>query len=222
MAVQRIRVKYGRTGELQYISHLDMMRAWHRAFRRAGISLAYSDGYTPRPRFSMAAALPVGVTAEGELMDLFLKRRLSPFYFLKLLSQQLPQGLQVIEAYDVPLGLPSLQSQVRKAEYRVVVATEATSEAIRATIGSLLEKKTLPWEHLRDKEVRRYDLRAQVYDIRLDGLDGGEATLVMLLKTEPSGSGRPEQVVAALGLPVPPRSIHRTRLLLAEPELGER
>ena len=122
-----------------------------------------------------------------------------------------------VVAYDISPDLPSLQSQVRKAEYRVVVEAQAAQEAIEAAIRSLLERESLPWEHWRDKELHRYDLRAQVHDLRLAGLTNGEAVLEMLLKTEPSGSGRPEQVVAALGLSLHPKSIHRTRLLLADP-----
>lgn len=215
MAVQRLRVTYGRSGPLTYISHLDMMRMWQRAFRRAGIPVAYSTGHFPRPRFSLGAPLPVGVTADAELMDVYLKRRLSPFYFLKLIGPQLPQGVEVTETQDVPLDWPSLQSQVEKAEYRVVVAADAGPQAIEEAIGSLLARDSLPWEHQRDKEVRRYDLRAMVHDLWLEESGDGEATLAMLLRCDPTGSGRPEQVVAALGLPLPPKAIHRKRLLLA-------
>ncbi len=217
MATQRIRAKYGRSGPLAYISHLDMMRMWQRAFRRAEIPVAISTGQFHRPRFSLGAPLPVGVTAEGELMDVFLKRRMSPFYFMKQLGPRLPDGLEVTEAYDVPLDWPSLQSQVSKAEYLVVVEAEPGAAIIQEAVGSFMDKESLPWEHQRDKEVRRYDIRAQVHALRLVDSTDDLATLEMTLKCDPSGSGRPEQVVAALGLQVPPRSIHRKGLSLAAP-----
>ncbi len=217
MAVQRIRVKYGRGPELQYIAHLDMMRLWERAFRRAGIPVAYSEGNTPRPRLSIAAALPLGVTSEAELLDVYLVRRLSPFYFLKRLEPQAPPALRVSEAHDVPIDWPSLQSQVREADYQVVVATEAAPEAIEEAVRALLDRQEVPWEHRRDKEVRRYNLRELVRNLWLARKDNGLATLGMTLKTDPSASGRPEQVVAALGLPARLESVHRTRLALAEP-----
>ena len=218
MAVQRIRVTYGRSGPLTYISHLDMMRMWQRAFRRGGVPVAYSTGQFHRPRFSLGAPLPVGVTADGELMDVYMKRRMSPFYFLKQVGQQLPQGVEINEAQDVPLDWPSLQSQVLKAEYAVVVTMhgDAGVESIEEAIREFVERESLPWEHQRDQEIRRYDLRAQVHDLWVEGGAEGEATLGMLLKCDPAGSGRPEQVVAALGLPLPPRAIHRKRLLLAD------
>ncbi len=217
MALQRVRVKYGRKGPIKFISHLDMMRMWQRAFRRAGVPVARSEGSMPRPKFSLAAPLPVGVTADAELMDVYLNRRLSPFYLIKKLSPQLPAGIEVTEANDIPLEWPSLQSQVQQAEYRVTVETDQPAPLIEKAIRELLDKQTLPWEHRRDTEVRRYDLRAQVHDLWLESSKPDEAVLGMTLKTDPSGSGRPEQVAAALGLPAPPKAIHRTRLVLAAP-----
>lgn len=222
MAVQRVRIRYGRMGDLQYIAHLDMMRLWERAFRRAALPVAFSEGAVPRPRLSIAAALPVGVTSEAELMDVFLKRRVSPFYLLKRLEQQVPRDVQLFEAQDVPLDWPSLQSQVRKAEYRVVARTEAAGDELQRSIRSLLETRSLPWEHQRDQEVRRYDLRELVHDLWLVDRADGTATVGMLLKTDPSGSGRPEQVMAALGITTPLEEVHRTRLVLAEPERRSR
>ena len=165
MAVQRVRVKYGRSDALQFVSHLDMMRLCERAFRRAGLPLAYSEGHMPRPRLSIAAALPVGVTSEAELLDVYLNRRVSPFYFLKQLEPQLPEGVRAYEAVDVPMDWPSLQSQVREAEYHVTVAMDASSHAIQAALDGFLDRQSVPWEHRRDKEVRRYDLRELVHDL---------------------------------------------------------
>ena len=221
MAVQRLRVKYGRSGELRFIAHLDVMRLWHRAMRRAGIAMAYSEGSTPRPRLSIAAALPVGVTSEGELLDVYLKRRISPFYFLKRIQGAIPETLLVYEAEDIPMDAPSLQSQIRLAEYRVGVAADGEVEAVEDSVGTLLDKESIPWEHRRDKEVRRYDLRALVHELWVEERSNGAVTLGMVLKADPNASGRPEQIVAALGLPAPDW-VHRTRLLLAvDLERGE-
>ncbi|KPK23033.1 MAG: hypothetical protein AMJ70_04475, partial [Dehalococcoidia bacterium SG8_51_3] len=72
--MQRLRIKYCRGEELKYISHLDIMRLWQRALNRAGISLAYSEGFHPHPKISLAAPLAIGVTSEAELMDVTLTR----------------------------------------------------------------------------------------------------------------------------------------------------
>ncbi|UCG84296.1 MAG: DUF2344 domain-containing protein, partial [Dehalococcoidia bacterium] len=72
--MQRLRVTFSRSDSLKFISHLDMMRLWQRALRRADIPLAYSQGFSPHPRLSLAAPLAIGVTSSAELMDVFLQR----------------------------------------------------------------------------------------------------------------------------------------------------
>ncbi|MDP2952148.1 MAG: hypothetical protein Q8O76_02375, partial [Chloroflexota bacterium] len=77
-------------------------------------------------------------------------------------------------------------------------------------------KESLPWQHLRNGEVRRYDLRALVEGLWLLEHRDGMIVLGMRLRADSLGSGRAEQVTAALGFAQPPRAIHRTQLLLAQ------
>src|SRR4030042_1136628 len=80
--MQRLRLKFSRGQELKFLSHLDLMRLWERALRRAGLPLAYSEGFTPHPQIALAAPLLVGVTSDAELMDVSLSRWVSPQSFL--------------------------------------------------------------------------------------------------------------------------------------------
>jgi radical SAM-linked protein len=216
MKVQRLRVTFCRGEEVKYITHLDLMRLWERALRRAAIPLAYSQGYSPGPRISLAAPLPVGVTSSGELMDVYLSRRVTPYHFIKAVSQQLPPGIAMREVREVGLGLPSLQSQVRWSEYQVDVSTERSGEEVQEALAKLLAAESLSWQHQRDKEVRRYDLRSLVHDLWLEGVGDGLCALGMRLRTDSRASGRAEQVAAALGFSEPPLRIHRRRLILEE------
>jgi radical SAM-linked protein len=216
MRVQRLRVTFSRGEEVKHITHLDLMRFWERALRRAAIPLAYSEGYSPGPRISLAAPLPVGVTSSGELMDVYLSRRVTPYDFIKAVGQQLPAGIAIGEVREVGLGLPSLQSQVRWSEYQVDVATDRSREDVQEAVAELLAAESLPWQHQRDKEVRRYDLRPLVHDLRLEVLGDGLCTLEMRLRTDSQAAGRAEQVAAALGFSEPPLRIHRRRLILEE------
>jgi hypothetical protein len=115
---------------------------------------------------------------------------------------------------EVGLGLPSLQSQVRSAEYRVIVDTDKKPNEVETAINSLLSSDELPWQHARDKEVRKYDLRTLVDDLWLIEHHSPEFTIGMKLRCDSSGTGRPEQVLAALGFTVYPKSIHRTKFIL--------
>jgi len=214
MKAQRMRVTFARDEEAKYITHLDLMRSWERALRRAEIPVAYSEGFSPHPQIAMAAPLPVGVTSEVELMDVFLEQVMAPASFCDRVAAQLPDGLRVVRADEAGLTLPSLQGEVRAVEYEVDFVREAgLAEEARRRADEFLAAETWQWEQRREDETRTYDLRALVHDVAVAENEGA-LRLRMLLRADSSGSGRPEQVAAALGLPQPLR-IHRTRLLLA-------
>jgi radical SAM-linked protein len=212
--MQRLRIRFCRGEEVKYISHLDIMRLWQRALNRAGVPLAYSEGFNPHPRMSLAVPLALGVTSEAELMDIVVAKWISPHAFIAAVSQQLPPGIEVCQVYNAPLTMPSLQSQVRYAEYMVEMETGKGQKEIESAIASLLSKKSLPWQHQRDTGLRHYDLRALIDDLWLAGEDGECCTIGMRLRCDSNGSGRPEQVAAALGFEQYPKSIHRTKLIL--------
>jgi len=122
--MQRLRITFSRAEEVKYISHLDLMRLWERALRRAAIPMAYSQGFSPHPKISLTAPLAIGVTSDGEVMDILLQKRVSPYFFIKVVSEQLPSGIGILGVEQVSLTAPSLQSQVREAEYRVEVEAD--------------------------------------------------------------------------------------------------
>jgi len=213
--MQRLRIKFSRGEEIKFISHLDLMRCWERAMRRAAVPLAYSEGFTPHPRISLAAPLALGVTSEAELMDIGLSRWVSPHWFTEGVGRQLPAAIKILGVVPVALTLPSLQAAVRLAEYRVEVEPEMARGEIEAAVERLLDLGELPWHHQRDTGERRYDLRALIEDMWVIDWSASLGVLGMSLRCDSRGSGRPEQVTLALGLATPPKSIHRTKLVLA-------
>ena len=212
--MQRLRIRFCRGQEVKFISHLDILRLWQRALHRAEIPLAYSEGFSPHPRISLAAPLPIGVTSQAELMGILCTKWVSPHFLTAAVSQQLPLGIEILQVYPVALTMPSLQSQVRYAEYRVEVETEQRQQDIESAISNLLSLKHLPWQHQRDSGTRNYDLRALIDDLWLIDWHSGYCTLGMRLRCDNSGSGRPEQVTTALGFTHHPQLIHRTKLIL--------
>ena len=212
--MQRLRVRFSRGQEVKFISHLDIMRLWQRALHRAMIPLAYSEGFSPHPRISLAVPLPMGVTSEAELMDIVCTKWVSPHFFTAAVSQQLPPGIKILYVYPIALTMPSLQSQVSCTEYQVEVETEKDQKEVESVINSLLLVKHLPWQHQRDTGPRRYDLRALIDDLWLIDWHRRYCTVGMRLYCDNRGSGRPEQVTAALGFTHRPQSIYRTRLIL--------
>ena len=175
-----------------------IMRLWQRALNRAGIRLAYSEGFNPHPRLSLAAPLALGVTSQAELMDIFLEKWSSPHSFEAAVGRQLPGGIEILQTYNIALTLPSLQSQVAFAEYAVRVKTAKSREEVEEAIEALLKLEKLPWHHQRDTGPRHYDLRKLIDDIWLGDWQTGLATLSMKLRCDSNGSGRPEQVSLAM------------------------
>jgi radical SAM-linked protein len=212
--MQRLRLKFSRGEELKFLSHLDLMRLWERALRRAELPLAYSEGFTPHPHIALAAPLLVGVTSEAELMDVSLSRWVSPQSFTALIEKQLPRGITLLEVWPIGLQSPSLQSQVKFVEYKVEVETEKESTEVESALEDFLSLKELPWHHNRDTGARYYDLRALVDGLQLISCENCVCVIDMRLCCDEKGAGRPEQVTKALGFAKRPKSVHRTNLIL--------
>jgi len=205
---QRLRVTYAQGEAIKYISHMDLARAWERALRRAGVPLAHSQGFNPRPKMTFAAALPVGVTGEREVMDLILFRPVMPLTFGERLAPHLPPGLKVIQVEEVYFKLPSLQSLVRAADYRLEVDWAGDHQTLQARLAGFLAAGSIS----RERRGRSYDLRPLVISLHLgEALPGGYA-LYACLRQSQSGTGRHDELLYALDLADALRAASRQRL----------
>lgn len=209
---QRFRLRFAKGEALKYISHLDLARTWERVFRRAGLPVAYSKGFNPRPRFQIAAALPVGVTGWAEYLDIWLTETMACENVLSQLQPALPPGLKVLDVEEVELRAPALQSQVRAADYRAVVQSREPLEAVRTRVEALLEASTILRERQHKGRLRTYDLRPLIKRVTVEPGKAGELVLSMRLQASPEGAGRPDVVLEVLGLSLVPRRVERTNL----------
>jgi radical SAM-linked protein len=213
MSQQRLRVTFAKGPQLKYISHLDLALAWERALRRAGIPLAYSQGFNPQARLQLASGLPLGYTASAELMDIILTEPLSPEELIARVRPALPEGLHVVGAEEVPLKSPTLQSRLRQAEYRVTVETSLPGDELTSRITHLLANDRLEQQRVRKRRVETFDLRPLVDDIRLETMGQSQAVLWMRLSAGQQGNARPDAVLAALDLGDAYIQVERTKLL---------
>lgn len=209
---QRLRIRFSKGDAIKFISHLDLARTWERVFRRAGLPVAYSQGFNPRPRFQIAAALPVGVMGRAELLDVWLDQALSPEDVGAQIRSVLPPGLDAMDLEEVGLREPSLQSQLRTADYSAVVRSDEPVEAIRSRIQALLDMPTIPRQRHQKGRWQSYDLRPLVRSVTVDPAPDGAWVLRMCLQASPQGAGRPSEVLDALGLTLAPHSMERTNL----------
>jgi radical SAM family uncharacterized protein/radical SAM-linked protein len=117
--VCRAMVTFAKEEPARYLAHLDITRALQRALRRAGLPVAYGQGYHQRPRMTIARPLPLGVTGEGELCAIDLYRRCSSLEFARALHPQLPLGLALREVQVLDRLSKSPFARVARAEYTV-------------------------------------------------------------------------------------------------------
>jgi radical SAM-linked protein len=211
---RRLRITFVKGEALKYISHLDLARTWERVFRRAGLPLAYSQGFNPRPRFQIAAALPVGVTGRMELMDIWLDEPLAAEEVRSRMLSTLPPGLEVLGIEERELREPSLQSQMRAADYQATIHSQEPVEAIRTRLQALLAAPALLRQRHHKGRWQTYDLRPMILDLSVEPGREKERIVTMRLQASPQGAGRPDQVLDALGLSLAPHTIERTNLCL--------
>jgi len=158
----------------------------------------------------------VGFTGCGEVMDVVLSRRTSPYNLIKRLKLHLPLGLEILSVEEVYLSLPSLQSQMRYAEYRVMVESEETLAEMEKRVEQVLSAQSLPCQRERKGRVTEYDLRPLIDDLWIEGREGTAGVLGMRLQSDSQATGRPDEVLEAMGLGDVPRSIERTRCLFGD------
>lgn len=119
----RYRLRFEKTGRLQFLGHLDLTRAMFRAFRRARIALVYSQGFNPKPRVQFGPALAVGIESHGEYLDLWSFMRLEAETAVAAINDALPRGLSVSALREIGSDAPGLSESVRAARYLVRLPT---------------------------------------------------------------------------------------------------
>ena len=198
---QRWRIVFRRDEDARFLAHLDAMKLWERALRRAGVPVASTEGFNPRPRIVFAAPLPLGMLAEREIVDVVLCERLTVADLRSRLVGDLPAGFTLVDLCDVWLNAPSVASQLASATYRVDLSG-ADGAAVRGAVAILLAAESVQRVRQKEKRSIAYDLRPLLLSVEVigwDDTDGGHGTVrIVLLHSQDEGTGRPEEVVADL------------------------
>lgn len=204
----RIRITFAKTEAMRFTGHLDLHRAWERAFRRAGLPLAYTQGFSPHPRLNLASALPLGFTGEQEIIDAWLEHDLPILEIQAALSAALPPGLKISTIQPVELRAPTLQTELYASEFRITFLEPQPELPHRCT--ELLSASQI----LRQWRDKAYDLRPRILGLEMLPPDeDGRPRLLARLSARESATGRPEEVIAALGAAPEQARVHRTHLI---------
>ncbi|MGH9300261.1 MAG: TIGR03936 family radical SAM-associated protein, partial [Acidimicrobiales bacterium] len=168
----RVRARFSKLGKVSWTSHRDVARMWERALRRAGLPVAYTQGFSPRPRLSFGLALPTGHCSVAEYLDIDLNEEVASGYELaRTLSQVLPTGVDVLGCAVVDAGRESLQSEVTSCTWTIeVVGMDPDTLAGVATSG--MECETIPVTRERKGRQTTDDLRPAILALRKGGWDG--------------------------------------------------
>lgn len=207
----RLRIIFSKTEAMRYTSHLDLHRTWERTMRRARLPLAYSQGYNPHPRINLASALPLGFTSECEIVDIWLEDDRSLDEIASALDQAAPPGVKLQVVRKVDLRAPTLQTILISTDYIITFLDDFPE--LDGRLAELLNAESLE----RDRRGKRYDLRPLILAAQcLSDDEQSHARLHICLSALEGATGRPEEVIEALGaLPTHCR-VHRTSLNFAE------
>ena len=172
----RLAVVFTKEDPVRFVSHLDLLRLFQRAFRRAKLPLAYSQGFNPHPLMSFATALSVGFTSRGEYLDVILTEDMKPDEFIERTSVWLPEGVRIVEAFDLGSSRKSLTSAMRSAEYRAAVNFDSPvgAEELNSCIDELLSNEIVVMKKTKGG-VKPTDIRPMVLGFALEGAKGSTA-----------------------------------------------
>lgn len=212
MFLQRIRVRFAKSGSLSAISHLDLMRSFERALRRSGLPLRMSQGFNPHPKMSFPAALGVGIEGHDEIMEFDLDEWIPREEVETRLREQLPEGIHV---KDVQLGNPNDVAQAKEVTFRIEASPGMRSEGKwnAAMTEELLSKEEIPVERMRKGKLKTVNIRPMILALGMAG-----DALLARFQAGNAGSVHPEELLKALGFDVPGRRgefrIARTQVVL--------
>lgn len=210
----RVRVKWGKTPEVRFLSHLDNSRVFERALRRAKIPVAYSQGFHPHQRLAFGPPLTLGFSSEAEYFDIQLDAPYNTEMFDKL-NAALPDGFQIYQTKPLLGKGRSLSAIVNLACYRVVLPMDIGEAISKRT--EILEMESLITQRKTKTDIVEAEIRPGIIGIEIDEHDGdvvldmvtGLGTICFARPNEvvQYGFGLPEETVIAL-------PFHRTDLLI--------
>jgi radical SAM-linked protein len=199
---RRYRFEFTKLGASAYLSHLDLIRALPRAFRRAGLPLFYTSGFHPKADMTFSPALSLGVMSLGEIVDVKLTCAGDPTTWLDALTQGAPDGLRFVSARALGPGDSAISKLIDTAQYALAIPRSAMSEDdMRSRIDAALRAETLVLTRTIEGIGKKVDVRKYMRALALDdpratdaiaraGLVGDLAAVFVEIAVTPTGSAK--------------------------------
>jgi radical SAM-linked protein len=223
---QRLRVWFGKQGDMALVSHLDLLRLFDRALRRAGLPISFTGGFHPMPRISLANALALGASSSGEIVDFELNQFVEADAFRQQLADALPTDIPIYNVEELDLKASAATQLLETAEYLITVAAfeEMPSTKWQEWIDIIKTKDEI-WYEQKTKSGKTHviNLRDRLFEIELLETKTRLAESISVLRYVGSCRNdgtllRPEQILFMLeqvaSVEFQLLHIHRNRLIL--------
>ncbi|MGQ0777287.1 MAG: TIGR03936 family radical SAM-associated protein [Pseudonocardiales bacterium] len=200
-----MRLRYAKRGKLRFTSHRDVARAFERALRRAGLPMAYSQGYNPHPKLSWVGAAPTGTASEAEYVEIALIAQVDPEVVRAELDAALPDGLAVLEC--VLTGAGGLAERIEASQWRIEIPGVGAEQLRKAAHGLLAAPEVLVERVTKDGK-RHIDARAAIVCLAVEDRPVHppehdhlpECGILTVVVRQASPAVRPDDVLSALGV----------------------
>lgn len=181
-----MRIKFIKVGDMIYISHLDVQRLLQRAFRRANVELAFSQGFNPHPKMSYGNALALGVESYGEYVDIEIKDDIGSQELMDRINNQLPDGMQFEKCIELEGGERALAANIMFGDYEFEI--ENINKLDEETILKNLEKlksseSILTTRRNKKKRIVEVDIRPLIKTIDIKKVDNEKIVVSSILAT---------------------------------------
>jgi len=193
----KVRIKYTRTGQLRFLSHLELMTAIIRTFRRADIPIAYSEGFTAHPKISFGPALPVGTESESEYLDAELTYKMGMDKILSALNAQFPLGIRAIDAIYLLFKTESLSAAISGFSYIVTMPPDTACNISKEIIDEFLQKKSIIIKRKTGSGEKAIDIRPYIKELAIAS-NKPEVGLHMLIQNMDGRGCKPTEIIQAL------------------------
>lgn len=187
----KIRLKFSKTGAMKFIGHLDLMRMFQKIFRQANIPIAYSEGFNPHQIFSIAAPLPVGITSEGEYMDIKLFNDINPNFLIEEINVVCPKGISILSAVILDNDEPAAMSLVSAAKYVItqadpIITNQHIDNFVKQDIITILKKS-------KKGIINEVNIKPGIFNLVVN-----ENKIIMTISTGSVFNIKPEAVLESL------------------------
>lgn len=189
----KVRIRFAKTGALVYIGHLDVMRYFQKMFRRAGIPIAYSEGFSPHQILSFSHPLPLGMESEGEYADIELTESISSEEAIERLKAQSVPEIEILSFKELPQNAENAMASVKAAKYIVSFGDKSPFLNLSNTVDNILKHDKLPVIKVTKKGSKEVDIRPLIYVC--EAVEDNK--LILLVSSGSTDNLKPELVINA-------------------------